>query len=424
MEGSCFMKVLIVNTSDIQGGAARAAYRLHQSLQKIEIDSKMLVQKKTSVDPAVISPDTKSRRLEAVLRPQFDKLTVNRYRNKTRTLFSPAWVPFSNVAERINNIKPDVVHLHWIAGGMLRIEELEKIKAPIVWSLHDMWAFTGGCHYDEDCGKFVAHCGKCPVLGSIKTSDLSYKIFNRKLKTYAKIKNLSVVGLSRWLAESAEQSLLFKNKHVVNLPNPIDTNVFKPLDKDIAREMLGIPEGKKIILFGAMSATSDPRKGFVELSSALKLLDMKGVELAVFGSNKPEAALNFNFPVCYLGRFHDDLSLSILYSAADVMVVPSLQENLSNVIMESLACGTPVVAFNIGGNPDMIDHWQNGYLAKPYDPADLACGINYVLEYPTPEVLRNNAVQKVQECFEAEKVALQYCRLYEEVIKNSKTRLW
>ena len=160
------MKILIVNTSDIQGGAARAAYRLHQALLTEGVDSQMLVQSQSSDDFTVIGPQTKVQKALGKLRPTLDSLPVHRYKDRTKTLFSPSWLPFSSIVERINSINPDVVHLHWIAGGMIRIEDLPKIKAPIVWSLHDMWAFTGGCHYDEECGAYQKQCGTCPVLGS------------------------------------------------------------------------------------------------------------------------------------------------------------------------------------------------------------------------------------------------------------------
>ena len=182
--------------------------------------------------------------------------------------------------------------------------------------------------------------------------------------------------------------------------------------------MLNIPEQKKLILFGAMSAVSDPRKGFQELTKAFKAISMDNIELVIFGSSKPDNPIDFGFPAHYLGRFNDDISLRVLYSAADVMVTPSLQENLSNVVMESIACGTPVVAFNIGGNPDMIDHQKNGYLAKPYDTKDLAEGIKWILNYPYPDELRNNARQKVLENFEMTMVAEQYKSLYEGIINH------
>lgn len=162
------MKILIVNSFDIKGGAARAAYRLHRALLTEGVDSRMLVQTKLSDDFTVKGPISKFEKAVSEIRPLLDNLPVRLYKQRTATLFSPSWLPFSNIVNRINNLEPDVVHLHWITGGMLRIEDIQNIKAPIVWSLHDMWAFTGGCHYDEECGGYKKHCGNCKVLGSKK----------------------------------------------------------------------------------------------------------------------------------------------------------------------------------------------------------------------------------------------------------------
>jgi glycosyltransferase involved in cell wall biosynthesis len=283
----------------------------------------------------------------------------------------------------IKEINPDIVHLHWINGGMIKIEDLAKIDKPIVWSLHDMWAFTGGCHYDEECGRYKEKCVKCKVLGSEKENDLSKKVFKRKEKNYKNL-DLTVVGLSKWLNECSKESTLLKDKKHVNLPNPIDTNIFKPFDKEKSRELWNLPKDKKLVLFGAMNPTGDPRKGFKELSEALKLLEIKDVEFVVFGSSAPKNPPKFKFKTHYVGRLNDDIGLVTLYSAVDVMIVPSLQENLSNAIMESLSCATPVVAFDIGGNSDMIEHKKTGYLVKPFEAQDLANGIEWVLN------LKNN----------------------------------
>ncbi|NLO17471.1 MAG: glycosyltransferase, partial [Arcobacter butzleri] len=169
-----------------------------------------------------------------------------------------------------------------------------------------------------------------------------------------------------------------EDKNHINLPNPIDTNTFKPFDKESSRELWSLPKDKKLVLFGAMGATSDPRKGFKELSKALSLINTD-VEFVVFGSSKPQNASDFGFKTHYLGHLHDDVSLVTLYSAVDVMVVPSLQENLSNAVMESLACGVPVVAFGATGLLDIVDHQTNGYLAEPFESEDMACGIEWVL---------------------------------------------
>ncbi len=206
-----------------------------------------------------------------------------------------------------------------------------------------MWAFTGGCHYDEECGGYIKECGGCKVLGSSKENDSSQKIFKRKQKTFNKLNDLTIIGLSHWLNECSKNSMLLKDKKHINLPNPIDTSVFKPFDTVKSRELWNLPQGKKLVLFGAMSATSDHRKGFKELSDALKLLQLDDMELVVFGSWKPKNAQNFKFKTYYLGSLADNISLVTLYSSVDIMIAPSLQENLSNVIMESLSCGTPAV---------------------------------------------------------------------------------
>ena len=414
------MKVLLVNSSDINGGAARAAYRLHQALLNSGVDSQMFVDTKLSDDHRVIGQDSNIKKGIALLRRMLDRLPISFYKNRSSTYFSPNLVPFSGLVERINTINPDVVHLHWVNKAMLSISDIAAIKAPIVWSLHDMWAFTGGCHYDEECGAYKQSCGICKVLGSVKSNDLSRKVFKKKLTTYAAHKNLTVVGLSNWLAGSASKSTLLKSKNVVCLPNPIDTSVYLPLDKRIAREILGLPLDKKLILFGAMGATTDPRKGYKELCEALLLLKGQGIELVVFGSSQPKVSEGFKFNTHYLGQLHDDVTLRALYSAADVMVVPSLQENLSNAIMESLACATPVVGFDIGGNGDMIEHQKNGYLAKPLDTTDLTAGIEWVINAPNYKELSTNARNKVLNEFDSEIVAKQYIELYESALEKAK----
>ena len=411
------MKILIVNTSDIQGGAARAAYRLHNALLTQNVDSQMLVQGKSSDDYTVIGAVTKVQKVMAKLRPTLDSIPTKFYKNKTKTLFSPSWLPFSNIVDKINEINPDIVHLHWICGGMMTIEDIARINAPIVWSLHDMWAFTGGCHYDEECKGYEESCGNCKVLGSNKENDLSRKVFKHKQKAFDSKQDMTIVGLSSWLNECSKSSTLLKDKKHINLPNPINTDIFKPFDKKKARELWSLPQDKKLVLFGAMGATSDPRKGFDELSDAMKKLKDSHIEFVVFGSSQPENAPDFGFKTHYLGNLADDVSLVTLYSAVDVMVVPSLQENLSNAIMESLACGTPVVGFEIGGNSDMIEHKETGYLAKPFESEDLASGIEWVLNATNYDELCVNAREKVVKEFEAKFVAKRYIQLYEDILK-------
>jgi len=410
------MKILIINSSDIDGGAARAAYRLHKVLLSERVDSTMLVQRKNSDDWSVIGAKSKKEMFINLLRPTLDVLPLRFYKDRTKTLFSPAWSGNKSILKMIKKLNPDIVHLHWICGGMLKIEDILKIKKPIVWTLHDNWVFTGGCHIMWECKRYIDSCGACPRLGSDKEHDLSRRVWLRKKKTFTKIDDLTIVGLSNWIFTASKESSLLKEKRHINLPNLIDTTIFKPHDKTKSRELWKLPKDKKLILFGAMSATSDINKGFKELSQALEKLDSDNIEFVVFGSSAPKNPPNFKFKTHFMGHLHDDVSLVTLYSAVDVMIVPSLQENLSNAIMESLSCATPVVSFDVGGNSDMIEHHKNGYLAKPFEPSDLAKGIKWVLETPDYNQLCKNAREKVLKEFDSKVVAKKYIELYREVL--------
>ncbi|MGM8900191.1 glycosyltransferase, partial [Psychrobacter sp. 1Y4] len=232
------MKILHINTFDTDGGAARAAYRLHRALLAESIDSKMLVQKKTSDDGTVISPTSKLEKGINLFRPTLDSLPVKRYKSRTQTLFSLAWLPFSQVPRKIKYINPDIVHLHWVAGAMVSVQDLAKIDKPIVWSLHDMWAFTGGEHYDEDQQHYLDECGNSTVLNSKKDNDLSRKGWESKRQVYAQIEDMTIVGLSNWIYQAAKSSSLLKNKNHIQLPNPINTVAFAQYSKIEARRLL------------------------------------------------------------------------------------------------------------------------------------------------------------------------------------------
>lgn len=399
------MKILIVNISDLNGGAARASYRLHRALLCEGIESKMLVQYKVSDDYTVLTETSRSRKTFNILRSLIETIPIKIFKQKRKDFFSPSWFGFSNVVDKINKINPDIVHLHWINDGMIKIEDLVKIKSPIVWSLHDMWAFTGGYHYDDENRDYLRD-------GSL----LEKWIFKRKKRTFSKINNMTIIGLSHWLYESAKESFLLKNKKHVSLPNLIDIDKFKLIDKSVAQALFGLPNDKKLILFGAMNAGSDPRKGFSEFSMALKYLNDEKIELVVFGMSEPQESEELGFITHYMGNINDDVALIALYNSVNVVVVPSLQENLSNVVMESLACGVPVVAFDIGGNSDMIEHKQNGYLAKPFDSIDLANGIEWVMHNENYEELSKNARKKVVNYFDSKVVAKKYIELYKDIL--------
>ena len=227
---------------------------------------------------------------------------------------------------------------------------------------------------------------------------------------------MTIVGLSNWIHQAAKSSSLLKNKNHIQLPNPINTVAFAPYSKIEARRLLNLPLDKKLVLFGAIDATSDPRKGFIYLFKALKKMESENIELVIFGSNQPNTPLDFKQPVHYLGHLNDDVSLRALYNAADVMIVPSLQESFGQTATESMACGVPVVSFNTTGLKDIVDHKSNGYLAQPFDTDDLARGIEWVLDAPSYQQLCDNARKKVLTHFDSQLVAKQYIALYKEIL--------
>jgi glycosyltransferase involved in cell wall biosynthesis len=411
------MKILNVSSRDLSGGASIAAYRLHRSLIKKSIDSQMLVQEKMSDDFTVLGPESNLRKyLINPLRPALDHILMKV--NKAEALFSSSSMPFSDIVSKINKINPDIVHLHWITGGTMQIEEIAKINSVIVWSLHDMWAFTGGCHYDKNCGLFRNECGNCKILGTNKEKDLSRKTFIRKKRAYSKVPKMTVVATSNWIGKCAKESTLLGDREIVIIPNPIDTNLFRKIDKTLAKRIFGIPLDKKVILFSAMNSLTDSRKGFKELLQAINMVEIENVVFVVAGSSQPKEAPELKYPTYFIPPLRDESSLPLLYNVADVMVVPSLQENLANSIIESLSCGIPVVSFDIGGNSDMIHHKKNGYLAKAIVPEDMALGIEWVVKNGNYKELSMRARNLAEKEFNSEVVIAKYIELYSDLLEN------
>ncbi len=412
------MKVLHINISDVKGGASKAAYRLHHALLNEDIQSKLFVQHQTKNEPDIFGSNSKALKAFGQLRPVLDQLPIHFFNYKPKTYFNLSWLPFGLVPQTIKDINPDIVHFHWVCGGMMSLNDFTKIEAPMVWSMHDNWAFTGGCNIKWDCEAYKTQCGNCPILNSKKNQDLSTWVFKRKQKVFSKLENLNIVGVSRWMEDCVRESALLRDKFVTLLPNPINTSVFKYHSKEMAREQWGFHQQKKLILFGAVSATSDPNKGYKEILEALTALPKDDVELIVFGSSQPKNAIDFGINTHYMGHINDDKSLVSLYNAADVMVVPSLQEAFGQTACEAMSCATPVVAFATTGLLDIVDHKVNGYLAKAFDTKDLANGIEWALNASNYDELCQNAREKVVNSFDSKLVAKKYIALYEKILND------
>jgi glycosyltransferase involved in cell wall biosynthesis len=406
----------MLSTVDSSGGAALATYRLHKGLINAEIDSQMLVKKKYTDDFTVIGPKTSRQFVISSIAAVADRQIVKLFTDINNTNFSSAIFGYSDIIQQIEYFNPDIVHLHWIVGGFLTIEKLRKIKKPIIWTIHDMWAFTGGCHYSNDCDRYQSKCGCCPLLNSNSRYDLSNINHFRKMKAWKGL-DVTIVSPSRWLAECARKSSIFMNKDIEVIPNGFDLEVFKPISKKTAREILLLPMDSRILLIGADNILNNKRKGIHYLKQALYELARMNfkdeIELVIFGNSEPETKLDVAYKTRYIGKLHDPYSLALVYSAADILINLSTQDNLPNTAIEAMACGTPVASFDIGGMSDIILHKDTGYLAEPFNFYEMAKGIFWIIN--EPEILERlsiNSRNYVERIFKLDLIANKYKALY------------
>lgn len=433
------MNILHANAFDITGGAARAAYRIHRSMVEHGashgLTSHMRVISRLSNDPTVIGTAPKRRSL-IPLRLE------NRLNNYIRRTFSTSNPSLHSIARSSTGLREDLqqrhrkgyadlVHLHWLGDLTLSIEDIGRLPMPLVWTLHDQWAFCGAEHYTS-----------LPIQGDLPSSDERYALayspvsrpvhergldLNRRTwlrKRRAWRRPIHIVCPSQWMADCVRRSTLMCNWPISVIPNPIDLRVWARCDQAQARSLHGLPLDRPLVLFGAMGGSSDPRKGVDLLLEALQILrsqvegtQLENLELVVFGQNQPAQSPKLGFPIHYIGHLYDDLSLRLLYAAADVFVIPSRQDNLPNTGLEAHACGIPVVAFRTGGLIDIVEHQITGALASPFDPISLAAMIRWVLA--NPHRRRNlgfAARQRAQRLWDPALVAKSYADVYTQVL--------
>lgn len=417
------MKVLHLSTYHQSGGAAIAASRLNQALNRAGVSSEMLVSETRAEEPTVTSlAQTAWQKRWATARFALDRLTFLPFERSrdVRFAFSPALIG-TDISQHPLVQQADILHLHWTTFGFLStrsLGELMSLQKPVVWTMHDMWSFTGGCHHSGSCEGYQHQCGNCPFLRLPAPDDLSNSGWLRKQTAYRNAR-LTPVGCSQWLANRARQSSLFGGLSVQSIPNPLDTGLFSPIEKTVARQELNLPTTKRLILFAA-AKVSALGKGFSYFQQALGLLrqqltQAEEVELLIFGGGDESLLQELPFKYHFLGSLKNPRQIIAAYSAADLFVIPSLEENLPNTIMESMACGTPVVGFEVGGIPEMVQHQQNGYLVKYRSVDDLARGIQWVLEQPEAVFaqLSANARNHVVANYDETVVARRYIDLYE-----------
>ena len=392
------MKVLLVSTSDLAGGGAIAAYRLMEALNKNGVKAKMLVRDKQSSSVTVAQVGT-------IIPKVMERLHIMSYLKGK--LWEADTADFGIDITRTEEYKEaDIIHLHWVNQGMISLSCLKRMikdGKKIVWTLHDEWPYLGICHYRGECQE--TECRNCPLL----PGNLAHKHYLRKQELYKK-GNITFVGCSQWITERAQQAL--PETKVVHINNCIPHNIFRHIDQQEARKKLGLPLDKKIILFCSQNL-NDERKGFAYLQQALNQLTIHNSQFIIKDSPSPLGDTEGGLSTVCIGKGGRYISspeeMATMYAAADVFVIPSLQDNLPNTIAEAMSCGTPCVGFNVGGIPEMIDHQQNGYVAKYKDVTDLAEGICYVLSHD----MREAALHKASSAYGETHVAQNYINVYE-----------
>jgi len=434
------VNILHICASDLQGGAARASYRVHRSLvehgEKHHVTSRMRVITRLSDDPTVIGGLPQQNPIWRRLRPRLNQQVRRGFRTSNSIIHSIAWPATglgAELQERQRSGTADLVHLHWLGDSTLSIEEIGRLRQPVVWRLADQWAFCGAEHYTSPPGPSeTASSDERFMLGYPPASrpayesgpDLNRRTWLRKHRAWQK--PIHIVCPSPWLADCARRSALMESWPIRVIPNPLDLTVWAPADQRQARTLLQLPTDRPLVLFGALGGTADPRKGADLLLEAMQILrsklvdtPMAALELVVFGQSRPAQPPVLGFPIHYAGRLHDDVSLRLLYAAADVMVVPSRQESFGQTASEAHACGTPVVAFRTGGLADIVADGITGALAEPFDPVSLATAIHWVLEDPERRVeLAAAARQRAERLWDSAQIARLYAEVYQEAMES------
>ncbi|EDM37245.1 Glycosyl transferase, group 1 [Pedobacter sp. BAL39] len=420
------MKVVHLNTYEGNGGAGRACLRLSSALKAQDIDSDVIVyfqfKESNQTDTFSKTPFQKARAVFNILSERYLSKAVSK---ALKTPFSLQW--FGRSVIRHPKVQAaDIIHLHWVNHGFLSpkfLAELDELEKPVVWTFHDSNAFTGGCHVRYSCENYHKECGFCPLLKVNGKNDISHQTWARKKKAYSEL-NCHIVAPSNWMANSVKFSSLMGARAVTVIPNTIETDVFKPYVKSEAKKILKIQPDKFVLMSGFMPSKNDKHKGTSYLIAALNDLASRpgivkeNIELVIFGNNDQADMPEFPFKTTFLGTISNDSHLAKCYSAADAFITPSLEDNLPNTVMESLACATPVVAFKTGGIPDMVRHLENGYLADYESSEDLATGMEWLYHEDHAAEIQKEARRTILMQFSETVIAEKHLLLYQSLINQ------
>jgi glycosyltransferase involved in cell wall biosynthesis len=416
------MKILHISFSDLYGGAAKAGYRLHRALIEAGLMSRMWVQHKVSDDWTVKGREGKAQRVIVPARKNLGAYAASLQRTPSAALHSVSMLP-SRWAQAINRSDADVVNLHWVNSEMMSVEDIGRIRKPLVWTLHDMWAFCGAEHWAPDGPEARWRRGYDAANRAVehRGMDVDRWTWERKRKAWRKA--MHIVCPSNWLARCARDSALMHEWSVSGIPNTLKVNVFKPYDRGFCRTALNLPPDRRIVLFGAIAGSEEPRKGYDLLLAGLRHWAARqqacDILCTIFGESEPHPAPELPVTTRWMGFLHDDVTLALLYGAADVMIVPSRRENLVQTGVEAQACGCPVVAFDSTGLRDVVQHLTTGYLVEPFHVEGLVDGISYILEDDAKRIDMGRAArERAVRLWSPSVVVPQYLKIYQAAVAS------
>ena len=412
------MKVNLYNYFDPFGGAGRATWRIFHALKKEGIDASLNIVKAMSTSDEIFIPEGKMFQVMSDVRRKVGELPLHFFKTNNYNQHSLSFLP-SQWPALINRSDADIIQLHWVNYEMMSVEDIGQINKPVVWRLSDMWAFAGAEYYTDEI-RYREGYTKNNRPDLERGIDFNRWVWNRKKKAWKK--PMHIIAPSNWMAECVKQSALMHDWPVTFIPNAIDTDDWRPVERILARRHLGLPEEGILLCFGAIGGAKNPRKGSDLLFSAINYLrgEIPNLKLVVFGEKTPEKIPDIGFPIHYMGHLDEDSSLKLLYSAVNALVIPSRLDNSPNTGVECLSCGTPVVGFNCTGLPDIITHKKNGWLAKAFDTEDMANGIKWILnsDEEHQKSLRVSARNFALNNFSYSVVANQYKAVYDKILSE------
>lgn len=414
------MKIVLINGFDSVGGAALMAYNLFKGLHeyKSEIKTTFIVGTKTRYHSEIFS--TRRNKWEEYIEKGIDKVF-----NAAGLQYQ--WFPFStsSLLKQIKTIKPDIISLHNLHGGYFQIEVLPKLAeiAPLVWTFHDMWPFTGHCAYSFDCEKWSTGCKQCPNLMQYPSigGDLTSFLWKQKRSIYKKIP-LTIVSPSKWLKELAEKSPLLINSSINCIPNGINQKKFRPLDIAFCKQVFNIPKNEPSIMFNAHLLNARQKGGYLlqDVLKEISQLTSDKIHVLILGKGSLENLyLDFNnqFIFHQVGYIDSPELMALCYNAADLLLFLSKAENLSLVLLEAISCGTPCITFSVGGCPEIIQPEKSGVLIKPFDTKSFAIkAVEMLSDKNRLRSLSKETVNFAEKNFNLETEVSKYCELFENVL--------